>query len=287
MDLRSSLLPPADEPWMTNGGIIAGAVVRSAAVGLRASGARTNARMKGRGSAIVDAFLNMPASLWVERSSLHLWSVTLGLRSSDPTKVIYDWQLTVQCVPEEYDALVQIRTPRYRMSDGALVHGDLHDYLRDTIADGFTAGAGDAQDAEVLLSRLGLAKAELPTREAALDSVPTAFEIRTNLTKDQILRILPRVGFPVLAAARDACAWRLGLSEDSRVAVNLSDLDGQRQVTGILTVAPAGNRMADLVTQLCATTFCDRLRSLIGREDPRAQWLSPTKATRGEAGGNS
>jgi hypothetical protein len=272
VDLRSALLPPADEPWITNGGIISGAVVRSAAIGLRSSGARSTGRMTGRGSPLVDALLNMPASLWVERMSMHMWSVTLGLRDTDPAKVRYDWQLTVQCTPDASGAAVQIRTPRYRMTDGALVHGDLHDHLREAIADGFTNGAGNAQDAEVLISRRGLARAHWPGGQAALDGLPRAFEIQTNLSADQVHHALLRVGFPVLAATGDDRAWRLGLSDDSRATVTVSEAGGRRRVAGCLTIAPTGNRTADHILWRSARTFCDRLLNLIHQADPKVQW---------------
>lgn len=281
MDFRSTLLPPADETWITNGGIIAGAVVRSAAVSLRASGARSSGRTKGRGSPLVDAFLNMPASLWVERLTLQMWSVTLGLRDADPARVRYDWQLTVRCAPDASGAAVQIQTPRYRMTDGALVHGDLHDYLRETIASGFTDGAGDAQDAEVLISRIGLAKAKWPTTQAALDSLPRGFEIQTSLSTDQLRHAFSRIGLPIVAGTTEDRAWRLGLSDDSRATVIVSDLGEQRRVTGSLAIVPTGNLTADQILRHSASTFCNRLRNLIRQADAKAQWQASASAAPG------
>jgi hypothetical protein len=281
--VRSPLLAGILGPWMVNGGIIVGAMMRSAVIG--ESSTRSNAMAKGRTNSLAAALISTPSNLWAERLNQQAWSISLGARSADPAKIVYDWQITAECATDDAGPLVRIRTPRYRMTDGALVNGGLHDAIRENIVSRFTHGIGEAGALEGLLCRRSLSSFSIPTREAT--GQPAGFEAVTELTPDEVRDLLPRLGFPVLGTAPGRWSWRLGLPPPGpagRAEITLTDLGAQRRVSGVIEIGHTGHLIADLTAEQSATTFVTRLRNLIRREDPDVQW-QPTGTAAADMGG--
>lgn len=262
-------------PWTTNGGVPAGGLVRSAVLALDITGARSTS-IRGRTSALAMALAPSAGSqLWVEKIASQQWSFVLGINNGKGG-IAADWSLTLRIA----DTGVEVATGHYLTEDGALVHGDLHDALRNELLGALALGERPEPDGEELLSSQSLARALTPA-VAPPSPAEVDFQIHTALDIDQCWRQLALLGHRELGRNREGGTWGVGLPAND--SVDQATLEVGTGVLGGRGRIGSDGTPARRVAEAGLGSFIERSLFLLGREDPSLRYVGPAEWAGGRA----
>ena len=206
----------APEPWATNGAIAVAALVRSVLLALDLTGAKPSG---------LTAALYLPtttSTMWLSARGSRRWTATLGA-GNGTGGVAADWSVDVLVE----DRNVVVSTGGYLTRDDALVHGDLHDVLRDELLRSLALAQMPPGEAEEELTQTSLTVPVLFSDSPASPQDVT-FAIAVAADPDQSQEILKKVGLRILDSSPTSITWALGLPENDRTDRATLDLTAGR-----------------------------------------------------------
>jgi hypothetical protein len=254
-------------PWLTNGGIPAGALIRSAVLALDLTGTRSSS-LRGRqhvlASLVVPAFAS---HLWVETNDFRTWEFVLGIDNGREA-IAADWVIRLSVTPDT----ATVQTLRWLTKDDALVHGPQHDALRQELLRGLATGEQAEARGE---DELGAAsfKVALPFPAPPPEPGSVAFSLVTPLDEGTVRKRLALLGYRVLDDSPSGLRWGLGLpqyQEADHVAITFG-AGALAGVASLGSLAGPGRRIAVQALR----NFIDRALFLIRQADESVSYEGP------------
>ncbi len=256
----------AGTPWLTNGGIPAGALIRSAVFALDLTGARSNS-LRGRQHVLTTLVAPTYAShLWVETSDFRTWDFVLGV-DNGREGIAADWAIRLTVTKT-----ATVATLRWLTNDGTLVHGAQHDALRQELLRALALGeqADRAGEEEISASSL---KAALPFPAASPEPFSLSFSLVTALDEDTIRKRLTLLGYRGIDDSASGLRWGLGLPRHDQ-ADHVTLTPGPGALAGRADVGSPGGPGRRLAAR-ALRKFISRAAFLIGSADESVRYEGP------------
>jgi hypothetical protein len=256
----------AGTPWLTNGAIPAGALIRSAVLALDLTGARST---QSRGPTSV--FTPSAAShLWVESFDMKSWRFTLGA-CRVPTGIAVDWLVELTIDGTESATL---RTTNWLTKDDTLVHGDHHDALRTELLRSLALGQTTEASAEADLSASSLKLVQTFERPGP-DALEVSCLFSTTLDETTLGDRLRLMGHRVVERTSSEVTYGLGLPKHHAADFAVAKLgSGGVEISGhVSSDTPMSRRMAaaDLRALIA------RLQFLLKNKDENVSFSGPAE----------
>jgi len=217
----------------------------------------TSTILRGHQSSLVSLFNvgEIASDFWYERTEFSKWQLSLG---ADSTRgVALDWAIGVQMGSSSDGPNLVISTVNALTRDGALVKGDLHDRLRETIGESASSGKLP-EEANSLLNEITKASYATPVHPLAQTTPPTfnrAFHIESNLTPNEVRKRLALLNYRVSSSSESEFSYEIGIEGYPSGLIKLIIEESTELVTlrGSTSFAASGDLIADAVAfRMCS-----------------------------------
>jgi hypothetical protein len=262
--VNSALL--RDKPWLTNGGIPASGLIRSAALAHGLAGVKS---VVGRGHQSVLFAPRGDTSMWVETGDFTHWTLVVGAAMADGS-IAADW--TVELAVDTGAGTTTVATTQWLTTDGALAQGDFHDSLRNELLRALALGRPTENGSESATSAASLAIPQAfeqdPPGPFALD-----FHLTTALDETAVREQLRLVGHRTLDTSGPLLRWSLGVpANQDRDHVSIATAPGRLDVRArVESARPTERRIAAQALR----NFVRRAYVVISNRDDSAQYHGP------------
>jgi hypothetical protein len=209
------------------------------------------------------------SSVWCEQLDAATWRVGLGLNTVNGPA--YDWQLQFRLPQTD---TMTISTPNVLTKDGAQVHRDEYLETRQLVVAGVVAGELPRNDAECAASERGLSFIPAPFATPPTLPLEAGFTIMTALTQDEILELLPLLGFHRTETRPDGGRWLIGLESaenQSHAELVVRDDGALRCMDFMLQLRADQLLLTSSVTVCHARRFAAIALSLVSHVDRNAR----------------
>ena len=256
-------------PWLTNGSIPAGGLIRSAVLA-HSTDSMASAVGRGRQSALLAPHGN--THLWVETGDFLKWNVIAGVPMMDDS-IAVDWSVDLDL--DTTAGTASVATTRWLTTDGALAHGEFHDSLRNELLRALALGREAEGSDESEVSAVSTSVPQ-PFEQAPPAPFEAAFSFTTALDEAAARDRLTHLGHRVLDPSGPGLRWGIGLparqdaSQVSEVVLTFATgrLDARARVA---SESPTERRIA---AQALHNLVLRAYRLLRG-EDPSVRYHGP------------
>lgn len=216
----------------------------------------TSSVLRGRQSTLVSLFNvgEVTSDFWYEKTAFTNWQLTIGAESTKGIAV--DWAVSVQLGSAPEGPIVAVNTIHALTVDGALVKGELHDLLRETI--GTSASSGELPDStDTLLQEIVSASYAAPVHPV-LEKTPSSFRQRFSIVSPMnqvdIQARIVLLGFRAEAISDWHFVYEIGIEGFPSGSANLfiDVAKDSSKIRGEVTFDASDDPVADAVAfQMC------------------------------------